>query len=412
MTDLIVIGGGAAGMMAAGTASQRGLKTQLFERNEMLGKKLMITGKGRCNVTNDCGDMDTLQKNIVTNGKFLYSSFSSFMPEDTMAFFESRGVKLKVERGKRVFPVSDKSVDIVRCMEKFVRESGVEVVNSRVKEILVDKDRAVGIETFDGKKYYSKNVILATGGKSYPKTGSTGDGYYMAKKCGHTVTPLKPSLVPLEIYENLCREAMGLSLRNVELKVEDRQKGKIIYKDFGEMLFTHFGVSGPLVLSAAAHIRDMQENRYALHIDLKPALSEQQLDRRLLREFEENSNKNFSNVLSSLLPNKLISVFVKLSGIQSETKVNQIKKEERLTLINLLKDLTLSVKGFRPIDEAVITSGGISVKEINPKTMQSKIVKNLYFCGEIIDVDAYTGGFNLQIAFSSAFTAGNSVKKE
>ena len=356
--------------------------------------------------------MDTLIKNVVTNGKFLYSSFSAFMPSDTMEFFESRGVKLKVERGKRVFPASDKSIDIVNCLADYIKENGVEVVNARVKKIILQDGQAVGIETFDNEKFFSKNVIVATGGKSYPKTGSTGDGYKMAAQCGHTVTELKPSLVPLEIFESFCKDAMGLSLRNVELKIEDTKKNKIIFKDFGEMLFTHFGVSGPLVLSASAHIRQMEEQRYIIHIDLKNALSQEQLDKRLLREFLDSSNKNYSNVLDTLLPKTLIPVFVSLSDISPDTKANQITKAQRQRIIGLLKDFKMTVKGFRPIDEAVITSGGINVREINPKTMESKIIKNLYFCGEILDVDAYTGGFNLQIAFSGARTAGNSVEKE
>lgn len=411
MTDVIVVGGGASGMMASGTAAGRGLETLLFERNAFLGKKLMITGKGRCNVTNDCKELESLIKNVVSNGKFLYSSFSSFMPEDVMSFFESRGVKLKTERGKRVFPVSDKAADIVGCLEKFVIDSGVKVVNERVKKIIVRDGRAAGVETFDKKQYFSNSVIIATGGKSYPKTGSTGDGYFMAKQCGHTVTELKPSLVALETCENFCREAMGLSLRNVEVKLEDTKKGKIIFTDFGEMLFTHFGVSGPLVLSASAHIRQMEEGRYVLHIDLKNALDHAQLDKRLLRELLDGANRNFSNVLDTLLPKKLVPVFIELTGIDAQTKANQITKEQRQKVLKLLKDLPVTVRNFRPIDEAVITSGGVSVKEVDPKTMESKLVKDLYFCGEILDVDAYTGGFNLQIAFSTARTAGNSVNK-
>ncbi|MBQ7653658.1 MAG: NAD(P)/FAD-dependent oxidoreductase [Clostridia bacterium] len=409
MTDVIVIGGGAAGMMAAGTAAERGLETVLFERNDILGKKLMITGKGRCNVTNDCREINELVKNVVSNGKFLYSAFSSFMPKDTMDFFESRGVDLKVERGKRVFPVSDKAVDIVKCLEKYVRGSGVNIVYERVKKILVEDGRAVGVETYNNNRYLSKKVIVATGGRSYPKTGSTGDGYYLAEKCGHTVSELKPSLVPFEICESLCREAMGLSLRNVELRVEDTKKGKVIFRDFGEMLFTHFGVSGPLVLSASAHISEMESGRYVVHIDLKNALDRETLDKRLLRELLDSSNKNFSNVLDTLLPKKLVPVFVERTGIAPDTKANQITKAQRLNTLELLKDFTLTVKGFRPIDEAVITSGGVSVREVDPKTMESKIVKGLYFCGEILDVDAYTGGYNLQIAFSTARAAGNGV---
>lgn len=410
MTDVIVVGAGAAGMMAAGTCAKRGKRTILFERNEKPGRKLMITGKGRCNVTNNCDDMEELINNVVKNGKFLYSSFSNFSPKDTISFFEENGVRLKTERGKRVFPESDKASDIVDCLKYFVKSNGVSLENHRVREIIVENGKAVGVRTFDDLEYRAKNVIIATGGKSYPLTGSTGDGYEMAKKVGHTVTQLKPSLVPLEVCEGFCSEAMGLSLRNVELKVEDLKKKKIIFSEFGEMIFTHFGVSGPLVLSASSHIRQMERERYALHIDLKPALTFEQLDKRLVREFTDNSNKNYINVLDNLLPKKLVPIIAKLSKIEFSQKANQITKSQRESLIKLLKDLKLTVKDFRPVEEAIITSGGISVKEIEPKTMKSKIVDNLYFCGEILDVDAYTGGFNLQVAFSSGKTAGESVE--
>lgn len=410
MTDVIVIGGGAAGMMAAGTASKRGLKTILFERNEKVGRKLMITGKGRCNVTNDCESMDELIKNIVSNGKFMYSSFSSFSPRDTMEFFEKRGVKLKVERGNRVFPVSDKASDIVDCLKRFVVDSGVRIINEKIEEIILNQGRVIGVKNSVGKEYFTRNVIVATGGKSYPQTGSTGDGYNFARMCGHTVTTLKPSLVPLDAHEGWCTKVMGLSLKNVELSLEDKSKNKIIFRQFGEMLFTHFGVSGPLVLSASSHIKQMEKNRYILHIDLKSALTKQQLDKRLQREFSEKSNKNYINVLDNLLPRKLVPVIASLSGIEFSKKANQITKMERTALVDILKDVVLHVSDFRPIEEAIVTSGGVNVKEIDPRTMQSKKVENLYFCGEVLDVDAYTGGFSLQIAFSSGKTAGESVK--
>lgn len=409
MTDVIVVGAGAAGMMAAGTSAKRGLKTILFERNEKVGRKIMITGKGRCNVTNDCNEINELVKNVPVNGKFLYSAFSDFSPEDTMRFFQERNVRLKTERGKRVFPVSDKSSDIVDCLRDYVIKNKVEIINQRIKKIIIEKNKAIGVETFEGECFYANNIIVATGGKSYPQTGSTGDGYVMAEDCGHKIVELKPSLVPLEVCEGWCSEAMGLSLRNVTLKIEDTKKKKIIFNEFGEMIFTHFGVSGPLVLSASSHIREMEKDRYILHIDLKSALTHEQLDKRLLREFSENSNKNFINVLDSLLPKKIVPIIARLSKIEFSKKANQITKSQREELIKLLKDVRLTLKKFRPIEEAIITSGGISVKEINPKTMESKIINNLYFCGEILDVDAYTGGFNLQIAFSSGRAAGNSV---
>ena len=409
MIDVIVVGAGAAGMMAAGTSAERGLKTVLFERNEKPGRKIMITGKGRCNVTNDCNEINELVKNVPVNGKFLFSAFSDFMPEDTIRFFEERNVRLKTERGKRVFPLSDKSSDIVDCLKNYVLKNKVEIKNQRIKKIIIENNKAIGVETIEGECFYANNIIIATGGKSYPQTGSTGDGYEMAKECGHTIVELKPSLVPLEVEEGWCSKAMGLSLRNVTLKVEDTKKKKIIFNEFGEMIFTHFGVSGPLVLSASSHIREMEKDRYILHIDLKSALTAEQLDKRLLREFTENSNKNFINVLDSLLPKKIVPIIANLSKIEFSRKANQITKIQREDLIKLLKDVKLTLKKFRPIDEAIITSGGISVKEINPRTMESKIINNLYFCGEILDVDAYTGGFNLQIAFSSGRTAGNSV---
>ncbi len=409
MFDVCVIGGGAAGLMAAGAAAKRGLETVILERNEKVGRKVMITGKGRCNVTNNCTLLNDLIMNIPVNGRFLFSAFSKFMPADTMDFFENMGVSLKVERGDRVFPESDKASDIVDALRKFALSSGAEVITGRAKELIVDNGAVTGVKTYDDEIINAKSVIVATGGKSYPLTGSSGDGYILAEKTGHTIVEPKPSLVPLEVHEGWCSDVMGLSLRNIAIRIEDTEKYKCVYKDFGEMLFTHFGVSGPVILSASSHMRDIKKGKYELYIDLKPALDEDKLDKRLQRDFLENSNKNFINALDALLPKKLVPVIVKLSGIKSSQKVNQITREERGNLVYLLKNLKLTINGFRPIDEAIITSGGVSVKDINPKNMMSKKVNNLFFAGEVIDVDGYTGGFNLQIAFSTGMLAGNSV---
>ncbi len=412
MYDVCVIGGGAAGLMAAGAASQRGLKTVLLERNEKVARKVMITGKGRCNVTNYCTLLNDLIMNVPVNGRFLFSAFSKFMPADTMEFFEDWGVPLKVERGDRVFPESDKSSDIVDALRKFALTNGVEIVTGRAEELITEDNKVTGVRTYDGYVINSKSVIIATGGKSYSLTGSTGDGYILAEKTGHTIVEPKPSLVPLEVHEGWCSSVMGLSLRNVEIRIEDTEKFKCVYKDFGEMLFTHFGVSGPIILSASSHMRDIKKGKYELYIDLKPALDEDKLDKRIQRDFLENSNKNFINALDSLLPKKLVPVIVKLSGIKPSQKVNQITRAEREGLVYLLKNLKLTINGFRPIEEAIVTSGGVSVKDINPKNMMSKKIDNLYFAGEVIDVDGYTGGFNLQIAFSTGMLAGKSVLSE
>ncbi len=409
MYDVCVIGGGAAGLMAAGAAAKRGLKTVILERNEKVARKVMITGKGRCNVTNNCTLLNDLIMNIPVNGRFLFSAFSKFMPADTMDFFENMGVPLKVERGDRVFPESDKASDIVDALRKFALSSGAEVITGRAKDLIVEDGTVTGVVTYDDETINAKSVIIATGGKSYPLTGSSGDGYILAEKTGHTIVEPKPSLVPLEVHEGWCSDVMGLSLRNIAIRIEDTEKYKSVYKDFGEMLFTHFGVSGPVILSASSHMRDIKKGKYELYIDLKPALAEDKLDKRLQRDFLENSNKNFINALDSLLPKKLVPVIVKLSGIKPSQKVNQITREERGNLVYLLKNLKLTINGFRPIDEAIITSGGVSVKDINPKNMMSKKVNNLFFAGEVIDVDGYTGGFNLQIAFSTGMLAGNSV---
>lgn len=409
--DLIVIGGGAAGLMAAGTAAQRGLKVTLIERNDKLARKVAITGKGRCNVTNSCPLLNELIGNVPVNGRFLYGAFSRFGTDDTIDFFEGLGVALKIERGNRVFPVSDKALDIVDALNKFITVNGVKRKQGRVTELILEDGAVKGCITDDGRKFYADNVLIATGGLSYPGTGSTGDGYTLAKQAGHTITELKPSLVPLECHEGWCTDAQGLSLRNVEIRVEDTKIYKEVYKDFGEMLFTHFGVSGPMILSASSHMRNMEKGRYVIHIDFKPALTYEQLDKRIQRDLLECSNKNLYNTLALMLPRKMIPIVVKLSGLNGNIKSNQVTKEMRSALVDLLKDIRLTVTDFRPIDEAIITSGGVSVSEIDPKTMKSKIVDGLYFAGEVIDVDAYTGGFNLQIAFSTGNLVGNSVSK-
>lgn len=410
MSDkVIVIGAGAAGLMASGTAGERGKEVIVIERNDKVARKVMITGKGRCNVTNNCTLINELIANVPTNGRFLYGAFSRFMPVDTMDFFEDMGVPLKVERGNRVFPVSDKASDIVDALNAYCQDSGAKRIKGRAVELIIENSKVQGVVLESGEKLFADKVIIATGGASYPLTGSTGDGYELAKQAGHTIIPLKPSLVPLVCHEGFCMDLQGLSLRNVEITVTDSENYKEVYKDFGEMLFTHFGVSGPLILSASSHMKDIKPRKYEIHIDLKPALSYEQLDKRIQRDFLENSNKNFINALDALLPKKIVPVIVKLSGIKPSLKVNQITKEMRAKLVNILKDLKVTVIGFRPIEEAIVTSGGVSTKEIDPKTMQSKLCEGLYFAGEVIDVDAYTGGFNLQIAFSTGMLAGEMV---
>lgn len=410
-TSLLVIGAGAAGLMAAGTAANEGVETLILERNERPARKLMITGKGRCNVTNNCSTLQELIQNIPRNGRFLYGAFSRFMPADVIDFFESRGVELKTERGNRVFPVSDNAADIVDALHGYAK-SRARILRGRAVELLTDDGKVIGVRTDDGNEIYAESVIIATGGLSYPGTGSTGDGYELAKQGGHKITELVPSLVPLEIHEGFCSDLMGLSLRNTAIKVIDTENGKTVYTDFGEMLFTHFGVSGPMILSASAHMRNMKSGKYKIYIDLKPALTEEQLDARILRDFSENINRNYINALNSLLPKKLVPVIVKLSRIPLTTKVNQITKEQRQNLAKLLKNLCITVTGFRPVAEAIVTSGGVDVAQINPKTMESKIIEGLYFAGEVIDADAYTGGFNLQIAFSTGRLAGISAAEK
>lgn len=404
--DVIIIGGGAAGMLAGITCAQQGKSVLILDKNERLGRKLLITGKGRCNITNNC-QRDELFKNIPHNPKFLYSAFSQFTPQDAIDFFESLGVATKTERGNRVFPVSDKAVEVVDALVKTLNKYGVKTVRAKAEGLKLEDGQIKGVLCADNIIYNAKSVIIATGGRSYPLTGSTGDGYALAMQAGHTVSDVSPSLVPIVTQEKWCADAMGLSLKNVTLKVIDNSKNKrIVFEELGEMLFTHFGVSGPLVLSASAHMEELESNRYSLEIDLKPALDEQTLDKRLLREIATYSNRDFSNLLGSLLPQKLIAVVVGLSGINGDTKANSITREQRATLCKLLKSLPLTVKAFRPIEEAIVTRGGVSTVEIDPKTMESKLTKGLFFAGEVIDVDAYTGGFNLQIAFSTGFLAG------
>ena len=414
---VIVIGGGPAGMMSAITASQKGHQVTLIEKMPTLGRKLLITGKGRCNITSSL-DMSKFIENTPTNGKFLYSCFQNFTNQDIIKFLKEQGLEVKEERGNRIFPVTDKSLDVLKCFTKKLKEQNVNIeYNTKVTELIVS-EIIVGVKTTNGvseKIEKADKVILATGGKSYPLTGSTGDGYILAKKVGHTITELRPSLIPLETYDlATCKELQGLTLKNVAITITDIEKNKKIYEDFGEMIFTHFGVSGPIILSASAHLtryknnqEKMKSRKIILKIDLKPALTEEKLEERILRDFNELKNKQFKNSLDKLLPQKLIQVIIKKSKIQENKKVNEITREERKKLVHLLKDFQIEVKGFRPIEEAIITSGGVSTKEINPKTMESKIVKGLYFAGEIIDVDSYTGGFNLQIAYSTGYTAGN-----
>ncbi|MDD6236462.1 MAG: NAD(P)/FAD-dependent oxidoreductase [Clostridiales bacterium] len=408
--DIIVVGGGAAGLMAAGTAASCGRRVLLAEKNQRLGRKLLITGKGRCNITNNC-DLDTLMQNIPTNNKFLYSAFRHFSPADTIRFFEQRGLPVKTERGNRVFPESDKAADVADVLIKYCKSTGVTVVQEEVSAISVQNGKAAGILCKSGNKYTADAVIVTTGGLSYPLTGSTGDGYRFAKSVGHTVVPPVPSLVPLIIREEWCKQLQGLSLKNVTLTVKETQTGKELYSELGEMLFTHFGISGPLVLSCSAHMRNLTPGKYQIYIDCKPGLDEKQLDNRLLRDFQKYQNRDFSNALHELLPQKLIPVFIKLCRLPPDKKVNQLSKEDRRVMIEQLKRMKLTVDGFRPITEAIITSGGVKTAEINPKTMESKCCSGLYFAGEVIDVDAYTGGFNLQIAFSTGYLAGISASE-
>ena len=402
--DIAVIGGGAAGLIAAGSAAASGARIALVEKNEVFGKKLYITGKGRCNVTNSA-DMSEFFQSIPVNSRFLYSAFSAFTNEDLLRLLREYGVATKTERGGRVFPASDKSSDVIRALKAYALQKNVTAIQGAVTELLINDGVICGVKLVGGKEIAAKKVIVATGGKSYPQTGSTGDGYRFAKQAGHTVVIPRPSLVPLVTKEKWPADMMGLSLKNAAISMRDTG-GKEVYSDFGEMLFTHYGVSGPMILSASAHLRDIGTNSYSLLIDLKPALDSQTLDKRILRDFSESKNRDFGNSLGKLLPKKLIPVIVSLSKINPHKKVNEVTRGERARLTALFKGLPLTVTGTRPIGEAIITSGGVHVKEINPKTMESKLVGGLYFAGEVLDVDAYTGGFNLQIAFSTGFLAG------
>ncbi len=404
----VVIGGGASGLIAAAESAKRGIDTLIIEKMPKCGRKLMITGKGRCNVTNNCNDVETLVANVPKNGNFLYSAFSAFKPEDTIELLNSLGVETKVERGNRVFPVSDKASDIVDALVKYARKCGVSFLYSKaVKNINLKNNFVSSLTLSDSSDIECHSLAICTGGVSYPNTGSTGDGYKFASQAGHTITEITPSLVSLRSDDSFIPSLQGLSLKNVSVRLLKNEK--TIFKDFGEMLFTHFGISGPTVLSASSHIRKFDGSNFKFVIDLKPALDEKMLERRILRDFSENPNKSFGNVLKLLLPHKMIPVIIMLSGIDETRKVNNITKEERKKLIYLLKNFTVNLTAFYEIESAVITSGGVCVKEINPKTMGSKIIDNLYFAGEVIDVDAYTGGFNLQIAFSTGYLCGQNM---
>ncbi len=406
--NILVVGAGPSGMMAALTAAENGAAVTLVERNEKAGRKLYITGKGRCNLTNDCTAAEALE-NVPHNSRFLYGAMTRFPPAATMEKFTALGVPLKTERGRRVFPVSDRSADVIDALVRALRRAGVKMVRAHAQSLLLEDGSVRGVRT-DAGDYRAGAVVLATGGRSYPLTGSTGDGYAFARQAGHTVIEPRPSLVPLEIAEEDCAAMQGLSLRNVSLRVVNRKK-KAVFEGFGEMLFTHFGVSGPLILSASAHMRDLGKDAYSLVIDLKPALDEKALDARLLREFAGKPNRDFQNVLSSLVNRLMIPVVLARTGIAPETKANAVTREERRRLLELLKGLTFTVSGARPIEEAIVSSGGVKVSEIDPTTMASKRVEGLFFAGELIDVDAYTGGFNLQISWATGHLAGESAAK-
>ncbi len=408
MKKVIIVGGGAAGMAAAIGAGRNNHQVIVYEKNEKLGKKIYITGKGRCNITN-ASDMETILANVVSNRKFLYSAFYGFTNEDMIQLLEKRGCKTKVERGNRVFPVSDKASDVIHTLAREMEALGVEVkLRTKVTSLMVEDGTCVGVVLEDGKKVYADDVIVCTGGLSYHTTGSTGDGYTFAENCGHTITELSPALVPFNTKEEWARQLQGLSLKNISVQM--KQGKKVLYESFGEMLFTHYGVSGPAILSGSSVVaKKIKKEPIQLIIDLKPALTEEQLDARMLREFDEFKNKQFKNSLVHLYPSKLIPVIIELSGINPEKKINEISKEERLTLVHLTKNLVLTLHSLRDYNEAIITQGGISVKEINPTTMESKLVSHLYFAGEVLDLDAFTGGYNLQIAWSTGYAAGNNL---
>lgn len=405
--DVIIVGAGPAGLIAAGTAAKRGRKVLLIEKNEKTGRKLRITGKGRCNVTNNC-TADTVISNVPKNGKFLFGALNNFTPADTIGFFEGLGVSLKTERGNRVFPMSDSADEIADSLEKFAKSNGVLIKKAVVYKIISKDNEIIGVHTNVGN-FLAQSVMIACGGASYPGTGSNGDGAKLAKSAGHTIETLVPSLVPLVEKGETCKNLQGLSLKNSEVKIFDTEKNKVIYEDFGELLFTHFGLTGPTILSASAHMRNMKSGKYRVIIDLKPALSEKKLDERIIRDFDEQKNKHLVNSLSKLLPQKMIPVIIEKAEINGEKACNSITREERARLVSAVKNLTVEIDGFRPLNEAIVTSGGVSVKEISPKTMESKFVKGLFFAGEVINVDAYTGGFNLQIAFSTGYLAGLNI---
>ena len=406
--DAVIVGGGAAGLFCAAQLAMLGKSAAVIEKNEKFGRKLRITGKGRCNVTNNC-DAETVMKNIPRNSRFMYSSLSRFAPEDTMAFFEMLGVELKTERGNRVFPVSDNANDIADALVKFCLDCGAELISDEVTELISDNGIALGVKGRH-RDYLGDAVIVATGGRSYPKTGSDGFGYKLAKAVGHKVTPIVGSLCPIVTEEQReCADCMGLSLKNCTLTLREDGVNKPLYEELGEMLFTHFGLSGPLVLSASAHLEDTEKHRYFLDIDLKPALDFEKLDERIRRDISEFPNREFANSLNRLLPSKLIPLVVSRSGIPSDKRVNQLTREERRRLAETIKCLRFTVKRLRTIDEAIITRGGVELPEVDPKTMESKLCKKLYFIGEVLDVDAYTGGFNLQIAWSTAYAAAQAV---
>ena len=408
-----VIGGGAAGMIAAITAAKDNNEVIVIEKTSSLGNKLKITGKGRCNLTFD-GDEEDFKKNIVTNYKFMYSSFSNFSNKDVVNYFESLGVKTKVERGGRIFPVSDKATDIVKALENEIKKHKIKVMyNSSVTEIITKNNIVTGVKLENGNIINVDKCIVATGGNSYKSTGSSGDGYRLLEKLGHTVTDIKPALVPLKSEDKICKKLQGLSLRNISINLIDMDTNKLIYSDFGEMMFSHFGVTGPVILSASSRLNQVKDlknkfrnKKIKLQIDLKSALSSEVLDKRILRDFEKYTNKEFKNALNDLLPQKLIPVVIDISDIDENTKVHQITKKQREKLVSIIKNLEVIITDFMPIDMAIVTSGGINVKEVNPKTMESKIINGLYIAGELLDVDAYTGGYNLQIAFSTGFAAG------
>lgn len=403
MHNVVVIGGGASGLMAAGTAAYYGANVTLLEKNSRTGRKILVTGKGRCNITNNC-DKDTFIANVPTNPRFLYSAINNFDCQDTIDFFNDLGLETKTERGNRVFPISDKAMDVADTLHTFAKHNGVKIIESTAKVILTSNGKVSGVLDTKGNQYEADCVIIATGGMSYPGTGSTGDGYKLAKTVGHTITEIKPSLVGLISSDEFCKELQGLSLKNVNLTAYENSKE--IFSEQGEMLFTHQGVSGPLVLSASSHMRNFDKKSYKISIDLKPALSEEKLDLRLQKDFSEHKNNQINNSLGKLLPKKIIPVVLKMWGIDPTKKCNSITKEERQELNKILKNFTVKIKSLGSIKEAIITSGGVSTKEISPKTMESKILSGLFFCGEVIDVDAYTGGFNLQIAFSTGRLAG------